>query len=145
MIVEWNDLSDLAGAVVMVDGSFDPIHEGHIAYFAVAADLGWPLFCNITSDSWTARKHPVLLTQRSRAIVIDSIRHVSYVHCANLTTSQVLQKVSPVAYVKGSDWLAQGGVPKEEVDVCQRLGVEIKYVDTVLNSSTQLINKLRSH
>jgi hypothetical protein len=57
----------------------------------------------------------------------------------------VLEKVRPMAYVKGNDWLARGGVPQEEVDVCQRLGVEIRYVDTVLNSSSRLINQLRSH
>ncbi|MEY3358669.1 MAG: Cytidylyltransferase-like, partial [Actinomycetota bacterium] len=46
MIVAWNDLPNLAGKVAMVDGSFDPLHEGHIAYFSAAAELGWPLLCN---------------------------------------------------------------------------------------------------
>ena len=145
MIVAWNDLPNLAGKVAMVDGSFDPLHEGHIAYFSAAAELGWPLLCNIANDSWTSRKHPVLLTQQSRAIVIDALRHIAYVHCARFETSRVLQALRPAAYVKGGDWLARGGVPQEEADVCKRLGVEVKYVDTVLNSSTQLINRLRSH
>jgi cytidyltransferase-like protein len=144
MIVAWDDLPNLAGKVAMVDGSFDPLHEGHIAYFSAAAELGWPLLCNIANDSWTIKKHPVLLGQQSRAVVIDAIRHVSYVHCAEVTTCEVLQKVRPVAYVKGNDWLTRGGVPQEEVDVCQRLRIEIRYVDTVLNSSSRLINQLRS-
>lgn len=143
MIVAWDDLPDLSGRVVMVDGSFDPLHEGHIAYFAAAERLGKPVLCNITHDDWTLRKHPVLLQQKSRAIVIDAIRHVSYVHCANTTTKEVIEHLRPAAYVKGADWLARGGVPEDERTLCARLGVRVEYVDTVLNSSSKLIEQLR--
>lgn len=144
VIVTWQNLSALAGSVVMVDGSFDPLHEGHIAYFSAAAELGYPVLCNIANDSWTSAKHPVLLSQRSRATIIDSIRYISFVHCAESTTLDVLQRVRPVAYVKGRDWLARGGIPEEEVNTCRQLAIETIYVDTVLNSSTQIIERLRS-
>nr|MBU6203304.1 adenylyltransferase/cytidyltransferase family protein [Acidobacteriota bacterium] len=144
MIVTWNDLPELAGKVAMVDGSFDPIHEGHIAYFSAAESLGWPLLCNITSDEWTSTKHPVLLPQVNRAVVIDSVRHIRYTFCANSSTRDVLERLRPSMYIKGNDWLARGGVPEDERAVCERLGIEIRYVDTVLNSSSRLINKLRS-
>jgi len=144
MIVAWDDLPGLSGRVVMVDGSFDPLHEGHIAYFEAAVKLGKPVLCNITHDDWTSRKHPVLLPQTSRAVVIDSIRHVSYVHCANTTTMDVIDQLCPFAYVKGADWLARGGVPEEERALCERLGVKVEYVDTVLNSSSKLIEQLRN-
>jgi len=143
MILSWEQLPDLAGRVTMVDGSFDPLHEGHIAYFAAAERLGRPVFCNITNEQWTANKHPVLLPQVSRSVVIDAIRHVSYVHCASGTTSAVLEQLRPCAYVKGVDWLARGGVPTDEREICSRLGIEIHYVDTVLNSSTKIIERLR--
>jgi len=51
MIVDSRGLSELARKVVMVDGSFDPLHDGHIAYFAEAAALGMPVLCNIAPDS----------------------------------------------------------------------------------------------
>jgi len=143
MIVTWDELSDIVGRVVMVDGSFDPLHEGHVAYFAAAFNLGHPVFCNIASDAWTLTKHPVLLPQITRAAVIDAIRYISFVHCAEFTTCEVLKRVRPIAYVKGNDWLARGGIPKDEVDTCHQLGIEVAYVDTVLNSSTQLINAVR--
>ena len=143
MIVTSNELPDIAGRVVMVDGSFDPLHEGHVAYFAAAFNLGHPVFCNIANDAWTLTKHPVLLPQVSRAAVIDAIRYISFVHCAEFSTREVLQRVRPIAYVKGNDWLARGGIPQDEADICQQLGIEIAYVDTVLNSSTQLINAVR--
>jgi len=144
MIVAWNDLPNLAGRVVMVDGSFDPLHEGHIAYFAAAEQLGKPVLCNITHDNWTSRKHPVLLPQNGRAIVIDAIRHVSYVHCAKGPTKEVIEQLHPFAYVKGSDWLQRGGVPEEERSLCERLGIRVEYVDTLLNSSSKLIEQLRN-
>ncbi|MFM8968836.1 MAG: adenylyltransferase/cytidyltransferase family protein [Actinomycetota bacterium] len=144
MIVAWNDLPDLSQRVVMVDGSFDPLHEGHIAYFAAAERLGKPVLCNITHDEWTSRKHPVLLPQSSRALVIDAIRHVSYVHCATATTKEVIEQLRPFAYVKGADWLTRGGIPEDERALCERLGVKVEYVDTVLNSSSKLIERLRN-
>jgi cytidyltransferase-like protein len=145
MIVAWENLGELASRVVMVDGSFDPLHDGHIAYFAAASELGYPVLCNITSDSLTRRKHPVLLPQRRRAIVISVIQHLSYVHCADVSTLEVLERLRPVVYVKGNDWLARGGIPTEEAELCKDLSIEVKYVDTVLNSSTRLIADLRAH
>jgi bifunctional ADP-heptose synthase (sugar kinase/adenylyltransferase) len=143
MIVTWSGLPDITGQVVMVDGSFDPIHEGHIAYFAAAERLGHPVLCNISPDDWTQKKHPVLLSQQPRAFVIDAIRSIAYVHCATTSTRDVLKQLRPIAYVKGNDWLAKGGVPKDEVEICLQLGIEITYVDTVLNSSTKLIEQVR--
>jgi len=143
MIVAWNDLPTLASQVVMVDGSFDPLHEGHVAYFEAAAQIGKPVLCNITSDERTSRKHPVLLAQARRAKVIDAIRFVTYVHAATGSTRDVLAQLRPHAYVKGFDWLSRGGVPTEESSLCNQLGIKVQYVDTVLNSSTQLIEQLR--
>ena len=144
MIVASRDLPSLAGQVVMVDGSFDPLHEGHVAYFEAAAAIGRPVLCNITPDDRTSRKHPVLLPQASRAKVIEAIRFVTYVHLAVGSTRDVLAQLRPLAYVKGSDWMRKGGVPSEESDLCTQLGIEVRYVDTVLNSSTLLVERLRS-
>ena len=144
MILAWGDLPSLSGQVVMVDGSFDPLHDGHIAYFEVAAGLGHPVLCNITNDGWTTRKHPVLLPQAQRARVIDAIRHIAYVHCASGATWEVLDRLRPIAYLKGADWKMRGGIPREEAELCSKLQIEVRYLDTVLNSSTRLIEKVRS-
>jgi len=133
----------MAGSVVMVDGSFDPLHDGHIAYFNAATELGFPVFCNITSDRITELKHRVLLPQQSRAIVIDAIRSVRYVYCAQQSTKDVLAQLQPVMYVKGADWLARGGVPDDEAATCARFGIGVLYLDTVVNSSTRLLEEFR--
>ena len=127
----------------MVDGSFDPLHDGHIAYFQAAAALGMPVLCNIADDSWTITKHPILLPQEQRAQVIDAIRFISFVHISKYSTREVLAQLRPGIYVKGSDWIDRGGVPSAEVELCAKLGIRIRYVETVLNSSTTLIERIR--
>jgi glycerol-3-phosphate cytidylyltransferase-like family protein len=144
MIVEWNDLPGLAGRVVMVDGSFDPLHDGHIAYFAASAAFGIPVLCNITHDDWTVQKHPVLLPQRQRARVIDAVRHVSFVYCSTSSTRDVLEHLRPCMYIKGSDWRERGGIPADELEVCSRLQIQVRYVDTMLNSSSGLLQQFLS-
>jgi len=42
--------------VVLVTGGFDPIHQGHIAYFKAAKKLGDELWVGVNSDEWLTRK-----------------------------------------------------------------------------------------
>ena len=139
MIVTTDQLHKYVGQLAMVDGSFDPLHDGHIAYFRAAAAVGHPLLCNIASDKWTSSKHRVLLSQQQRGVVIDAIKYVSFVHLSATTTLHVLELVQPKVYIKGSDWVARGGVPSDEMEICQKLGIEIMYLDTVTNSSSRLL------
>ena len=139
MIVTTDQLHKYVGQLAMVDGSFDPLHDGHIEYFRAAATVGHPLLCNIASDKWTSSKHRVLLSQQQRGVVIDAIRYVSFVHLSATTTLHVLELLQPKVYIKGSDWVARGGVPSDEKEICQKLGIEIMYLDTVTNSSSRLL------
>lgn len=141
MILNTDQLRNYVGKLAMVDGSFDPIHEGHVAYFAGAAELGLPVLCNVTPDRWTESKHMVLLSQLQRGTVLDSIRYLSFVHLSAISTGDVLELLRPRIYVKGNDWLERGGVPANEQEICQRLGIEINYLDTVLNSSSQILSE----
>lgn len=139
MILSTEQLREYVGQLVMVDGSFDPIHDGHIGYFRAASQFGLPILCNVASDSWTVSKHPVLLTQNQRGIVLDSIRYLSFVHLSQVSTRDVLRLLQPKMYVKGNDWIARGGVPTEEQQLCDELGIEVKYLETVTNSSSKLL------
>lgn len=139
MIISTSELSSLAGQVTMVDGSFDPLHEGHVAYFKAASKLGIPVLCNIAADAWTSSKHPVLLSQSQRAEVIDAVRYIDYVHLSNSTTLDVLTLLKPKIYAKGKDWLERGGIPVAERLACEKNHIEVQYLDTVLNSSSQLL------
>lgn len=141
MIVTTEELGGLRGQVAMVDGGFDPIHPGHIAYIAGAAALGAPVLCNVSGDHWVARKHPPLLAEDERVKVIDALRDVSYTHLSRSTTAEVLQVLAPRYYVKGADW--RDRLPSEELAVCASRGIEVIYLDTVLDSSTRLLERYR--
>ncbi|MFZ8892290.1 MAG: adenylyltransferase/cytidyltransferase family protein [Ilumatobacteraceae bacterium] len=144
MIISTNELQNYVGRVTMVDGSFDPLHDGHIAYFSEAKKLGNPVLCNIASDEWTKSKHAVLLGAPQRAVVIDAIKFVDFVHVSTGSTASVLAELRPLAYAKGSDWKARGGVPKEELEICKKHNIQVVYLETVFNSSSEILKKFSS-
>jgi len=144
MLLTTDQLPKYRQQVAMADGSFDPIHDGHIGYFKAASELGVPLLCNVAPDSWTVTKHPVFLEQQQRGIVLDAIRYITFVHLAGLATVEVLRLLQPRFYVKGNDWVDRGGVPQVEADVCVELGIEVVYLPTVTNSSSRILHTFTS-
>ncbi len=142
MILTTAQLAPFRGAVAMVDGGFDPLHPGHVAYFREAARLGVPVLCNLAPDAWIARKHRPLLTQAERAVLVDAMRHVDLVHPASGTTEDVLRALAPRFYVKGADW--RGRLPAEQLEICAGQGTEVVFLDTVTGSSTALLERFRA-
>jgi cytidyltransferase-like protein len=139
VVVTADGLSALSGKVAMVDGGFDPLHGGHVAYFRAAAELGAPLLCCVAPDSWVRRKHPPLLEQADRVALIDAIRYVDYTYPSPSSTEDVLRALRPRYYVKGADW--KGRLPAEQERICSGLGIEIVFLDTVLDSSTAILRR----
>jgi D-beta-D-heptose 7-phosphate kinase/D-beta-D-heptose 1-phosphate adenosyltransferase len=142
VILTTAQLAPFRGAVAMVDGGFDPLHPGHVAYFREAARLGAPVLCNLAPDAWVARKHRPLLTQAERAVLVDAIRHVDLVHPASGSTEEVLRALAPRFYVKGADW--RGRLPDEQLEICAEQGTEVVFLDTVTGSSTALLERFRA-
>lgn len=141
MLIATADLARLSGEVAMVDGGFDPIHHGHVEYFERAAELGAPVLCNVAGDDWVSRKHRPLLSQDQRARVIDGFRAISYTHIAAGTTLEVLAALRPKLYVKGADW--RDRLPADQVELCASEGIEIIFLETILDSSTALLEAFR--
>jgi cytidyltransferase-like protein len=139
VIVSTDGLAEHRGTVTMVDGGFDPLHPGHVAYFEAAAALGLPVLCNVAPDEWVERKHRPLLEQADRAALVDAIRFVDYTHLASGTTESVLRELVPRYYAKGADW--QGRLPAAETSACAELGIEVVYLDTVRDSSTAVLER----
>ena len=141
MILEFEQLRDYRGRVAMVDGAFDPLHRGHIEYFRAAAEqLDVPLLCNVASDRYVRTKHRPVLPEEQRAAIIDAIRYIDYVHIYQIDTETVLRQLRPKYYVKGSDWRDRG-LPGEQPVICREHGIEIVYLDTVLDSSSRLLQQ----
>lgn len=139
MIVAFEELRQYRGRVAMVDGAFDPMHRGHIEYFRAAAELGAPLLCNVASDRYVSTKHPPLLPEDQRAAVVDAIRYISYTHINRVDTGTILRELQPRYYVKGRDW--EGRLPPDQVVICRECGIDVVYLDTVLDSSSRLLKQ----
>ena len=138
MIVTFEQLKEHRKQVAMVDGAFDPLHRGHIEYFRAAAQqLGVPLLCNVASDRYVRTKHVPLLAEDDRAVVVDAIRFITYTHINQFDTETVLRELQPKYYVKGKDW--DGRLPPDQVRICAHHGIEIIYLDTVIDSSTRIL------
>jgi cytidyltransferase-like protein len=138
VILEFDQLPAYRGRVAMVDGAFDPLHKGHIEYFKAATQLGAPVLCNVASDRYVRTKHRPLLPEEQRAAIIDAIRYIDYVHVYQIDTETVLRQLRPRYYVKGSDW-RERGLPPEQAVICREHGIEIVYLDTVLDSSSRIL------
>ena len=51
----------------------------------------------------------------------------------------LLARARPKIYAKGADW--RGKLPDEELATCEREGIEVVYLDTVLDSSTDVLRR----
>jgi cytidyltransferase-like protein len=138
-MVGFDVLKEYRGRVAMVDGAFDPLHRGHIEYFRAATALGVPLLCNVASDRYVRTKHPPLLPEDQRAAIVDAIRYITYTHVNPYDTETVLRELRPRFYVKGKDW--DGRLPPEQVTICRDCGIEVVYLDTMLDSSSRILEQ----
>ena len=140
MIVEFEQLRGYRQKVAMVDGAFDPLHRGHIEYFrAAAAAVEVPLLCNVASDDYVRTKHAPLLPEDQRAVIVDAIRYITYTHINRFDTETILRELQPRYYVKGKDW--EGRLPREQVRICAEHGIGVVYLDTVLDSSSRILEQ----
>lgn len=139
MILTFDQLPAYRGLVSLVDGAFDPLHGGHIAYFHAAAALGHPLLCTVAADGYLQRKHRPLIPDTQRVQIIDALRDITFTHFNERDTADVLETLQPIAYIKGRDW--EGRLPIRQVAICQRLDIPIVFLDTVRESSSRLLDK----
>lgn len=66
--------------IVLITGGFDPLHAGHIAYFAEARKLGDLLILGLNSDPWlTRKKGRPFMDWNNRLAVTRNIRGVDFV------------------------------------------------------------------
>jgi cytidyltransferase-like protein len=138
LIITFEQLADYRGRVAMVDGCFDPLHRGHLAYFAAAGRLGVPVLCNVAPDSYVSGKHPPFLPEEHRIELIDALRDIDLTHLnQGRTTAAVLRELQPRFYVKGSDW--RGRLPAEETRLCDEFGIEIAYADVTPDASRSIL------
>lgn len=129
--------------IVLVHGTFDLLHLGHMRLFREAAKLG-RVVVSITADSYVTKRKPVF-TQEERAEAIRECRSVAEVRIIKDATGiPAIMSVKPNLYVKGSDY--RGGMTEalnNERKAVERIGGKLRIieVDSRWHSSDLLSGK----
>jgi rfaE bifunctional protein nucleotidyltransferase chain/domain len=94
---------------VMVNGTFDILHRGHLELLQYAKSLGDYLLVAIDTDSRVTKlKGPTrpINNQMDRMYMLHSLKCVDYVKTFDSTEEliELMQNYKPDIYVKGSDW-----------------------------------------
>ena len=94
---------------VMVNGTFDVLHPGHVALLNTARSYGDHLIVAIDTDrrvrEFKGDKRPIN-NQNDRSIMLSALKAVDIVEFFDSTEDLVklMERYQPDVYVKGSDW-----------------------------------------
>jgi rfaE bifunctional protein nucleotidyltransferase chain/domain len=127
---------------VMVNGTFDIIHRGHLMMLQHAKSLGDHLLVAIDTDRRVAElKGPTrpINNQDDRRYMLESLKCVDTVYFFNSKEEliEIMNKYQPDVYVKGSDWKHDKGSTAEQY--CK----QVIYYDRVEHySTTNIIQRI---
>lgn len=120
--------------MVLADGTFDPLHWGHVRYLAAASGLG-DVYVRVAPDADILKKGRLLYQSREeRMKTVASLRVVSGVLADDLSLAATIRELEPVYLVKGEDW--RDRLPSDVVTACKEVGTQILYLDTQEKSTT---------
>lgn len=130
--------------IIAVSGGFDPLHDGHIAMIREAAKLGKVVIILNGDDFLVRKKGFRLLPYDVRRMVMEHIKGVNHVMpCVDedQTVCKTLEALRPDVFVKAGDRNADN-IPERET--CDRLGVEIVYVETDIGKTSHSSDFVRA-
>jgi rfaE bifunctional protein nucleotidyltransferase chain/domain len=132
--------------IVQCHGTFDLVHPGHIIHFEEARALGDVLVVTITAAKFVNKGpgRPVFDdAMRSKALAALAI--VDYVVVVpHVAAVEAIECIRPDIYCKGREYEDQSndvtGNIRDDVATVARIGGEVRYVGSVVFSSTRLLN-----
>ena len=133
--------------IVQCHGTFDLLHPGHIVHFEEAKALGDVLVVTITGEQYV-NKGPgrPFFNDQLRVKALTALECVDYVIVIPFSAAvEAIECVRPDVYCKGKEYEDPGvdvtGNIHDDVKTVERLGGEVRYVGTVVFSSTRLLNQ----
>ncbi len=135
--------------IVLCHGVFDLLHIGHIRYLRQAKTHGDILIVTLTPDRYVDKGpgRPAF-TEQLRAEALASLNCVNFVVINQWATAEeTLRFLRPDVYVKGSEFKDLNDVTGKiaaEAKVCEQEGITLTFVEDIVFSSSNLINRYLS-
>lgn len=126
--------------MVLADGTFDPIHVGHMRYLKAARGLCVEIeqfYVRIAPDKEITEKgRKPFQTATERAALVHAIIDC---HCGYDTSLiDAIRSLKPRILVKGIDW--HGRLSEPILAACRDVGAHIVYTQTQERTSTERLN-----
>ena len=128
--------------IVMVNGTFDVLHPGHVALLNTARSYGDCLVVAIDTDrrvkELKGQQRPIN-NQTDRRIMLSALKAVDIVDFFDSTEDliRLMERYKPDVYVKGSDW------KHDTKSTAHQYCKEVIYYDRIEEySSTKLIQHI---
>ena len=133
--------------IVQCHGTFDLVHPGHIAHFEEAKALGDVLVVTITGEKFV-NKGPgrPYFNDQLRSRWLAALQCVDYVVVIPYAAAvEAIHCVRPHFYCKGREYADPlsdlTGNITDDIEAVRAIGGEIRYLGSILFSSTKLLNQ----
>ncbi len=133
--------------IVQCHGTFDLIHPGHIYHFEEAKALGDILVVTVTGEKFV-NKGPgrPYFNDKMRSKNLAALECVDYVVVVPYPAAvEAIECVRPDIYCKGKEYIDREndvtGNIHDDVAAVEKLGGQVRYVGSVVFSSTKLLNQ----
>ncbi|MEI6070369.1 MAG: adenylyltransferase/cytidyltransferase family protein [Verrucomicrobiae bacterium] len=137
--------------IVQCHGTFDLIHPGHIYHLEEAKDLGDILVVTITAERFV-NKGPgrPYFNDQLRAKSLAALACVDYVVVVPFPAAvEAIECVRPDIYCKGTEYeVAENDVTGnigDDLTTVERLGGQVRYIGSVVFSSSRMLNNHFDH
>jgi len=133
--------------VVQCHGTFDLIHPGHIVHFEEAKALGDILVVTVTGEKFVNKgPNRPYFNDIIRARWLAALECVDYVIIVpHPVTEEAIECVRPNIYCKGREYENQDNDVtsniSKDLEYVKRVGGEVRYVGSIVFSSTKLLNE----
>lgn len=147
LLVLITDLKKNGKKVGLSHGVFDLVHPGHIQHFIAAKNLVDILIVSVTEDKYVNKGpgRPVF-NQKIRLQTLAALEPINYVVLSeNPTAEQLIDKIKPNLYFKGSDYKIPTDDPtgkiNNERELVEANGGTVHFTNEMTSSSSKLLNQ----
>lgn len=142
----FSQLREQGKKIVQCHGTFDLVHPGHVYHLEEAKELGDILVVTVTAEKFV-NKGPgrPYFNDQMRTKSLAALACVDYVVLVpHVAAVEAIEAVQPYIYCKGREYEEAGadvtGNIGDDVKTVERLGGQIRYIGSVVFSSTRLLN-----